>query len=606
MRRTWWRAAAVLVLLTGVLISTAAPPAAAEAPRVHALTGVRIVVAPGEVIESGTVVIRDGVLTAVGADVEIPADARLWKYGEEENGEDPADGETADPADERAIESETAGDPDNPAPIAGEEGKDLAPAAEESAEEEKKPVTVYAGLIDPYTELDWPVKEGGDDGDGIEPPQDVHANPLIRPEREMSRWAVDSGHAKKLRQAGFTTAVVAPEPGILRGVSALVNLGDGDLGDNLLLSRVAQNVTFDTRGFRAGYPTSLMGALALLRQTWAEAVWYAQARAAYERNPGQERPPYNRSLAALQDFIAGDGRVVFETENLDNLFRAARLAEELDLDTAWLVGNGDEYRRLDAVAALGRPLLLPLAFPEKPEVGEEDDLTVSLQDLRHWDRAPHNPAALLGAGVPVAFTSHGLDDAKEIHPNLARALGDGLTPEQALAALTTTPAELLGIADRAGTVEAGKMANLVVVEGELFVDKPQLREVWIDGRRYELEEVAPPEVDPVGTWELTITVGGGMELTTTLRIEGEVGDLSGVFVGMGQEIPLAAASVSGKTLSIAWDGTPIGMPGAFDMSLRIQGDSARGSGSGPRGSFTVRGNRTDRPGPEGYSGGGGR
>ena len=203
MRRTGWRAAGLVALLTAVQVVTAMAPAKAEAPQVHALTGVRIVVAPGEVLESGTVVIRDGVLTAVGADIEIPADARLWKYGEEEDGEDSADGETTDTADEQATESETAGDPEGEAPMSGEEGEDVAPETEEPAEKDKKPVTVYAGLIDPYTELDWPVKEGGEDGDGAKPPQDVHANPLIRPERQMSRWAVDAGHAVQVAaQAG--------------------------------------------------------------------------------------------------------------------------------------------------------------------------------------------------------------------------------------------------------------------------------------------------------------------------------------------------------------------------------------------------------------------
>lgn len=580
--------AGLAALLTAVQLLAPAPPARAEAPRVHALTGVRIVVAPGRVIESGTVVIRDGVITAVGADVEIPADAWVWELGAKENGEDDGNGDHGDaPGVEADAEGEDAG---------GEPEADEAEATAEDEESPPKPVTVYPGLIDLYTELDWPEEKGGREDEDAESPQDVHPNPLVRPEREMSRWAANPGHAKKLRQAGVTTAVVAPEPGLLRGVSALVNLGDGGLGDNLLRPRVAQNVTFETRGFRDGYPTSLMGAIALLRQTLADARWYRRTQDAFTANPGQERPPYNRSLEALAG-VAGRGEpVVFETENLDNLFRADRLADELGLD-AWLVGNGDEYRRVEAVAALDWPLVIPLTFPEKPEVGEEDDLTVSLEDLRRWDRAPENPVALAGAGVLLVFTTHGLDDPLKIHPHLARVIEQGLSPEQILAAFTTTPAEMLGIADRAGTVEAGKMANLVVVEGDLFVEKPEIREVWIDGRRYELKEVEPPEVDPAGTWELTVTTGSGMELTTTLVIEGEVGALTGHFIGMGQQIPLTEATVSGKTLTVGWDGTPIGMPGAFTMSLQIQGDTARGGGSGPPGSFSVRGTRSESPAP---------
>lgn len=579
-RRVGAGSVGLAALLTAIQLLAPPPSVRAEAPRVHALTGVRIVVSPGRVIESGTVVIRDGVITAAGADVEVPADAWVWDLGEEktaENGENGDDGAMAEDDTTDGGDGETA-------------------AGEEPSGEPDKPVTVYPGLIDLYTELDWPQEEGGQEGEDAKAPQDVHPNPLVSPEREMSRWAANPGHAKKLRQAGVTTAVVAPEPGLLRGVSALVNLGDGGLGDNLLRPRVAHNITFETRGFREGYPTSLMGAIALLRQTFADALWYRRAQTAYTGNPGQERPPYSRSLEALGRAADGDEPVVFETESLDNLLRADRLADELDLD-AWLVGNGDEYRRIDAVAALDRPLVLPLAFPEKPDVGEEDDLTASLEDLRRWDRAPENPVALAGADVPLVFTTHGLDDPGKIHPHLAQVIDKGLSPEQVLAAFTTRPAEMLGIADRAGTVEAGKMANLVVVDGDLFVDKPEIREVWVDGRRYELKKVEPPEMNPVGTWELTVTTGGGTELTTTLVIEGEVGALTGQLIGMGQQIPLTEATVSGKTLTVGWDGTPIGMPGPFSMSLQIQGDSARGGGSGPPGSFSVRGTRTESPAP---------
>lgn len=588
-KRTVASAVWVLIVASSLLFGLAS--ATAEAPQVHALTGVRIVVAPGQVIESGTVVIRDGVIAAVGADVEIPADARVWEMGDEEQGED--DG---------SEKSETREGSDDGA-------EDGAEDAEEP--KEKKPVTVYPGLIDLYTELEWPLKEGGGSGGGegrrpggggggdTPAPQDVHDNSLVRPEREMSRFAADPGHAKKLRQAGITTAVVAPEPGMLRGVSALVNLGDGGLGDNLLRPRVAQNVSFETRGFREGYPTSLMGAIALLRQSLADAAWYGQAHEAWESDPAQTRPVYNRSLAALEAVAAGTESVVFETESLDNLFRAARLAEELGLD-AWYVGTGEEYRHLEPVKALGRPLLVPLDFPETPKVGEEDDLTASLADLRHWHRAPSNPAALADSDLTLAFTSHGLDDVKKIHPHLAKAIEQGLSADEALAAWTTTPAELLGIETIAGTVAVGKMANLVVVDGNLFTDKPEIREVWIDGRRYELKEVKPPEVDPAGVWELNVETGGG-PLTVILHVEGEVGSLTGWFEAMGRRVDLSETSVSGKTLNLGWDGATMGMPGPFSMSLQIQGDRLSGGGSGPPGSFSVSGERTSKPGPEGES-----
>ena len=417
----------------------AAGEAAAEGPpRVHAIEGARIVVAPGRLVESGTVVMRDGILTAVGSEASAPADARLW------------------------------------------DGRGL---------------TVYPGLIDAYSPR-APQAAGED------------AGPLVTPERDATALASDAALNKKLRDAGFTTALVAPKAGVLRGKAALVNLGEGELRENLLRREVALTAAFDTAAGEGGvYPASLMGAVALFRQAMLDASWYATAHAAFGRDPGQQRPPVEASLEALQPAVTGALPVLFETRNALDGLRAARVLRELGL-SAWLVGRGDEYRWLDELRATGLPWILSLDFPADPTPGEEDDLSLGLEDLRHWDRAPDNPRALLEAGLTVAFTSFRLADPGKLHANLAKAIARGLEPQAALAALTTTPASLLGIADRAGTLEPGKMANLVVVEGELFVDRPRIREVWIDGRRYEVEKTKPPEVDaesPQGPARLTAT-----------------------------------------------------------------------------------------------------
>lgn len=539
---TGWRPGLLLAVI--LLSMLAAGAARAAAPEVHALMGVRVVTNPGEVIESGTVVFRDGILTAVGADVPVPPDARLWDFTEDVR-------------------------------------EDGSPA-----------VTVYPGLIDLYRERSWPL--AGDDEDAGPQPADLHPNQLVRPERRMSRWGLEASTAEKLRQAGFTAAVVAPEEGLFRGVSALVNLGNGELADNLVLPRVAHNVTLESNSFREGFPTSLMGSIALARQVLSDAAWYTEALDAYRRNPAQGRPPYQPALEKLIPMAAGDEPVVFEAEELDNVFRFAALAAEHGFAT-WLVGTGEEYRRAEAVAALGWPLLLPVDFPEAPDLGEEDDLTVDLLALRHWDRAPGNAKALLDAGATVALVSHGLSSPADLHGNLARAIEGGLTSAQALAALTTTPARLLGLDRQAGSLEVGKMANLVVVQGELFTADGKIRSVWVDGQRYELEEIAPPEVDPLGTWDLDITAGGGARITAVLEITGDPGQLSGTITGQGVAIPLTDASVSAKNLTVTFDGTSLGMPGTFTLTLSLDGDQARGSGTGPMGSFSLEGTRTSQP-----------
>ncbi len=522
-----------LVAELAVLVCLASwPVLAGDLPQVHALTGVRIVVAPGQEIESGTVVLRDGVIEAVGADVESPADARVW---------------------------------------------------------ELKGSTVYPGLIEPYAVRPWPTE---DEEDGEDAPQGGHENSVVKPERDMTLHAYDEAGFKKLRAAGYTSAVFAPDDGLFRGRSVLMNLGEGGLAGNLLLRDVAHNVTLATHP-DGEYPNSLMGAVALARQTFYDARWYGDAHLAYEANPRQERPPFSIALAELVAAARGRAPVLFESQDVLDTLRIAAIAGELELDAA-VVGHGEEYKRLDAVAATGLTHLLPLAFPEPPDMSDEDPLTVGLEELRHWDLAPENPARLVAAGVEVAFTSHELTEPKLISARLAIAIERGLTPEQALAGVTTVPAKILGVDERMGTVEAGKMANLLIVEGDLFTEKPKLREVWVDGRRFELKDVKPPEINPAGTWDLIISAGD-QRMPMSMELVGTMEDLSGSISTPAGKLPFSSVEVSGKKVEVTFDGASLGMPGTFTFTMSVKGDTARGAGTGPPGSFTFKGKRTSKP-----------
>ncbi|MCP4203375.1 MAG: amidohydrolase family protein [bacterium] len=517
-------------LALGLLAAT--PPARAGGPEVFALTEVRIVVAPGQVIEKGTVVLRDGVIEAVGAEITPPADARVLERAE---------------------------------------------------------LTVYPGLIDAYVESKWPQSEG-EIRDG------AHDNSLVRPERRMALHGLDSATTEKLRGAGFTTVAVAPQEGLLRGHSAVVNLGDGGVNQNLLRDEHAQNVTFARKARGKGYPSSLMGSIALLRQTLLDARWHERAWASYDAEPAQKRPPMNSAFADLADVANGRELVVIEGEDALGALRSASLIREFGL-RAHLVGSGDEYRWLDEISVIGVPLIVPLDFPQVPNVPEEDDLVLSLEDLRHWDRAPRNPKALLDAGNTVAITSHRLEAPGDVLKNLYLAIDrGGLSSDEALAALTTTPARLLGIDDRAGTVEVGKMANLVLAEGELFAEKPSLREVWVDGRRFEVKDSKPPAIEPAGTWELTMTTGDSDTLPAVMILEGNAKNLSGTVTDPeGNRIPLSRAEVSGERLEVVFDGTAHGTPGDIEFHLDIKGDSGTGHGTSPTGSFTIKGTRSTEP-----------
>jgi len=556
-----------LIFLCTLLIG---PLAAAELrqplPDTWAIVDVRVVPAPGEVLESATIVVRDGVIEAVGSEVQPPPDAALVTF-------------------ERS--------PDN--------------------DDQKPPITVYAGLIDPYLVV-GSGDDSAEDGQGDDETDPVPGrHPLVRPDRQLeaSTWPTEKVEAH--RRAGFTTALMAPGAGLLRGKSLLANLGDGGMSANLLDEEVAQHAHLHERSPDGKYPQSLMGSVALFRQSVLDAAWQQRARATWQANPAQARPEWLAGMDALGPVLAGEQPLVFEAKDaLDSL----RILDLVDSDIKLvLVGHGEEYKRLDD---FGRKLLhiLPLDFPGAPDVEAEDDgegdgegdgagedagdnnRDVSLEELRHWKYAPENPARMLEAGFPVLLTAHGQSSPGDLFGQVAKAVARGLDADAALAALTTGPAEWLGIGDRAGRIAEGYMANLVIVDGDLFGEKTTITEVWIDGHRFELTKLTPPEVDPAGTWNLTLGLEGMGDVDATLTLSGDPASMEGTLAVMGNETPLSEARVSGKQLQVRIDAARFGGAGTISVNMDIDGDRGRGNGSGPFGEFTVRGTRSSGPGDE--------
>ncbi|MFL6590351.1 MAG: amidohydrolase family protein [Chthoniobacterales bacterium] len=434
-------------------------------PRVHALTNARIVTAPGKTIEKGTLVIRDGLIAEVGLDVKVPPEARIWDLS----------------------------------------GK-----------------TIYAGFIDSYSRLDLPeslkpepIHRDEDPDDANAKPKEVPKenakgtrswNPRVTPERRAADYLnVDKKGTKALRDLGFTSALIVPGRGTIRGSSTLINLQDADIDTMVVAPLVAQHIAFDFdregRDSDRGYPNSLMGSIALIRQSLLDASWYQAAQEAYRKNPGTtERPETNASLAALAE-QAQRNPAVFETEDELDLLRALRIADEFKLKPI-LFGNGFEYRVRKVLSEKKPAIILPLDFPKTPEVERPDQaINYELDALQHWDRAPSNPARLAEAGISFALTTDKLEKPeKDFWSRLRLAIRRGLSKEAALAALTTTPAEMFGVADRLGSIMPGRMANLVIASGDLFGDDARVLTTWVDGRYYDTDQAR--ERDIRGTWEL--------------------------------------------------------------------------------------------------------
>ena len=525
---------------TLALLLAAAPlPALAQGPvktpDVHAFTGATIVTAPGETIAGGTLVIRDGLVEAVGATVPVPADAvvhdcdSLW---------------------------------------------------------------IWPGLID--LRMDVPLPEPPDKDEA--PGALAHELEVVHPEFVLADHLVlkDSDRDAR-RRAGILTVRALPGKGTFRGQAAVLNLGNGPVGENLLEREAGQVLSFS--GARNRYPASTMGVVAVLRQTLADAAWYAEAHAAYAKDPrGLRRPETDAALAALGPALSGRTPFLFVTNDMLDVLRAADIAREAGVTFAYL-GSGEEYKRVDELREVTDAFVVPVAFPPAPRVKGElgQDLTIDIQTLRHWDSAPANPATLHGKGFRIALTAEGLRDAGSFREKVAESIERGLPRDAALAACTTVPAEVAGISDRVGRIAPGLLANLVITDGELFADSTAVREVWIDGETYEVEKKEPPRGDPRGAWDYVARGGDGSEYPGSVRIAGEIGGLTGTISVMGQEIE-ATVVQSGDKVVFSFPGDGLGVSGLFRFNFTFQGDSGSGSGTSPMGDFTLTLTRVESSG----------
>ena len=302
---------------------------------------------------------------------------------------------------------------------------------------------------------------------------------------------------RDLRALGFTTAHITPKGGIFQGQSALVQLGKTP---KVLSENIAQVIEFASSGWGSReYPTSLLGVIAFIRQGFYDATWYEKTGNILAKYPdGNEPIQKDRSLEALSSGKGKKQPFVFRTNNELYIDRSENIADEFDLNF-WIRGNGYEYRRIDQMPASF--MIVPLNFPGKPDVADPyQALQYTTEQLKHWDMAPDNLAKLVAAGFQVALTGSDLKNKKDFQKNLSRSINRGLNESDALAALTTNPAQEFGQSKRLGKVAPGYIANLVITDDNYFSGESTVNAVWIDGNEYEIEP--DPFVSIAGTWSL--------------------------------------------------------------------------------------------------------
>lgn len=366
---------------------------------------------------------------------------------------------------------------------------------------------IYPSFIDIYTSYGLQETKKGARPEG---PQFIsnkkgayNWNEAIRSEyNAYTEFSISEDKAAELRKQGFGTVLSINKDGIMRGTSVLVSLGDKSDNEVILKDKVTSNLSFGKGSSTQDYPSSLMGSIALIRQTFYDAAWY-------KSNKGIE---YNISLDAIN--TSAGLPLLFETNDVYDIFRAQKIADEFGMKFIYKV-SGNEYQQTAELKKINPQLIISLNFPKAYDVEDYyDALNVSLAELKHWELAPYNAAILEKEKISFAITSSDLKNSNDFLKNLRKAIQNGLTEKQALRALTSVPAGYLKIEDRAGSLKKGMPANFLVTSDNIFKENTSILENWVNGTQFIIEQKEPKNIRGIyklavkGLPETSLTITG--------------------------------------------------------------------------------------------------
>ncbi len=439
----------------------------AETPTLIAIKNARIVTVSGPVIAKGTVVIRDGLIEAVGDSVVEPAGAwvvegeGLTVYPGLIDGLNTLGLPGATPVGQPTTQGRRGTPPDFPGPPDPSPSPSPTPAP--SPAPAPSPVAIRSAA----------------------PSAPPARGPEDRPSNTSYLLAADQIDAsdrrlEAARNAGFTGSVSFPTRGIFAGHGAVINLAGRRPGQMVVQSPAGLFLTLRSGGFGGGFPGSPMGVIAYIRQIFLDAGHYKMAQEIYAQNPrGLRRPDYDKTLEGV--LVAP--RVLLPASDRKEIDRMLRFAAELKLN-AVLYGAHEAYNSTGILKQQRVPVLVNLRWPERSrEPDPEAEESLRILELR--DKAPSSAAALAKAGVPFAFFAGGLERPSDVPRAVKKAMDAGLSPADAVRALTLSVAEIFGVADRLGSIEKGKIANLIVTKGDLFQERTETKYVFVDGVKFE-------------------------------------------------------------------------------------------------------------------------
>lgn len=368
---------------------------------------------------------------------------------------------------------------------------------------------IYPSFIDIYADYGIPApqrQQQQGQGQGFFGQQQIESNvkgaygwnQAIKSDVEAYKlFNVDETRAKPLRDQGFSTVLSHVRDGIARGTGTLVTLANEKENLVIIKDRASANYSFSKGTSTQGYPGSMMGSIALLRQTFLDAQWYSKYKPVSE-GLNISLQSWTNNLNLPQIFEAGDKW---------NDLRADRIGDEFGVQYIIKAGQ-NEYQRIKELKATNATFILPLNFPQAQDVEDPNDARfVSLSDMKHWELAPTMPAAFEKAGIPFCLTTSDLRDVKSFWTNLRTAMNYGLSENAAITALTKTPATTLGVYDQVGSLDAGKLANFIIASGPIFNERTAILQNWVQGEKYTVKD--DTWNDARGTYKLVMNTANG-------------------------------------------------------------------------------------------------
>lgn len=477
------------------------PASAQSRTDTYAITNAQVILVSGPSLSRATIIIRDGLIESVGENVKIPADARVI------------------------------------------DGTDL---------------TVYPGLFDTYSSLGIPARPQGQQPQPTPQSNSNFAEGLRAEETVVNQLRAGEAQFEANRNAGFTTVLTASREGVFNGQSAVINLAGETVSAMVIRAPFAQHITFRTLPGGV-YPTSLMGSYSAFRQMLLDAKRLGDLREMYEKNPrGMKRPPEDLSLEALIPVVNGSMPVVLNAGSENEIVRAIDIISEFKLKGI-IAGGQEAWKVADRLKKQDIPVLLSLNFPKRTSAASTEADSEPIEILRLRAEAPKGAAKLKAAGVKFAFQSGGMTNISDFLANAAKTIENGLDKVSAIRAMTLSAAEILGVENRLGSIETGKIANLVVVRGDIFAKDKAITQVFVDGKLFEPKQPVKPTLPTIqpgsvatvgGSYNITVEIPG-QPLQGTLNLIQQSAILTGTWQIQQKSTPIKDGKVTAEGFSFS-------------------------------------------------------